>query len=227
MSLLRCENLKFSYTPGSPLLDIPHFSLDEGEKVFLYGPSGLGKSTLLNIITGVLTPQSGSVYLEDQDIFALSSSQRDRLRGEKMGYIFQNFNLIPYLNIEENILLPSKIFSQGISTAQWSEQAHDLMKTLNLFEYKKKRPDQLSIGQQQRVAQARSLLGSPKLLVADEPTSSLDEKNTQEFMNCLLQKSQEQKITILFVSHDQRLQKYFDRTIDLQEINSAKNEVSR
>lgn len=222
MNLLRCENLKFSFTPSVPIIDIPSFTLDQGEKVFLYGPSGLGKSTLLNIITGVIKPDSGNVFFEDKEIFSLSASQRDTLRGQKMGYIFQNFNLINYLNIQENILLPSKIFSQGMNPSQWQQQAEDLMKTLNLTEHKNKRPDQLSIGQQQRVAQARALLGYPKLLVADEPTSSLDEKNTEEFMSCLIQKSLEHKIAVLFVSHDLRLKKYFDRTIDLAEINSLR-----
>lgn len=221
MSVLRCKDLQFSYTPSVPLLKIPSFEIEEQEKVFLYGPSGLGKSTLLNLIAGVLIPQSGNVFIEGQDIFALSSSKRDRLRGQKIGYIFQNFNLIPYLTIEENVLLPSKIFQQNKSAAEWLSEAQSLLTALNLFEHKDKRPDQLSVGQQQRVAQARALMGSPSLLIADEPTSSLDEKNTEEFMKCLLTKSLEKKTSVLFVSHDLRLAKYFDKQIDLQVLNKA------
>ena len=191
-----------------------------GEKVFLYGPSGHGKSTLLNILAGVLEVKTGYVEVLGTNLHDISQGARDRLRGENVGYIFQIFNLIPYLNIKENIVLPCLINKKRAEGSDFYAQADELIKTLGLTEYASRNVTDLSIGQQQRVAAARALIGNPKLIIADEPTSSLDEKNTSEFMNLLLSEWEKRKFTLVFVSHDSGLKKYFPRTISLPDISN-------
>lgn len=221
-TLLDIKNLRFSYDPKQPrLLDIPAFSLSPGETVFLYGPSGTGKSTLLNLIAGVLKPSTGEIQFNQKDFSSLSAARRDRIRGENMGYIFQSFNLVPYLSAFENILLPTKLYSKGIPSTRYEEEANLLIEKLNLTTVKNQRASSLSIGQQQRVAQARALLTSPLLLIADEPTSSLDSENTSEFMKVLCETAENKKMTLLFVSHDKRLESYFDRSVDLRSLNQG------
>ena len=223
-SSIRLKSLKFSYDvkankPPPLVLNIDELEILAGEKVFLYGPSGFGKSTLLNIMAGVLEIKSGSVEVLGQNLHAISQGARDHLRGENVGYIFQIFNLIPYLNIKENIVLPCLINKKRATGIDFYAQADELIKTLGLSEHAEKNVTSLSIGQQQRVAAARALIGNPKVIIADEPTSSLDEKNTSEFMNLLLTEWEKRKFTLIFVSHDTSLKKYFPRTISLPDIN--------
>ena len=218
------KDLKFSYGKNSsnktPLvLNIEELEILNGEKVFIYGPSGYGKSTLLNIMAGVLEAKTGEVQVLETDLHSVSQSSRDHLRGENVGYIFQIFNLIPYLNIKENIVLPCLINKNRAAGIDFYAQADELIKTLGLTEHAEKNVTDLSIGQQQRVAAARALIGNPKLIIADEPTSSLDEKNTTEFMNLLLSEWEKRRFTLVFVSHDSSLKKYFPRTISLPDIN--------
>jgi putative ABC transport system ATP-binding protein len=217
------KDLKFSYTQkdkNAPLvLSIDELEIAQGEKVFLYGPSGHGKSTLLNILAGVLEVKNGLVEVLGNNLHAISQGSRDHLRGENVGYIFQIFNLIPYLNIKENIVLPCLINKKRAEGIDFYAQADELIKTLGLADHAHKNVTDLSIGQQQRVAAARALIGNPKLIIADEPTSSLDEKNTTEFMNLILSEWEKRKFTLVFVSHDTNLKKYFPRTISLPEIN--------
>lgn len=218
------KDLKFSYGKNSsnkaPLvLNIEELEILNGEKVFIYGPSGYGKSTLLNIMAGVLETKTGEVQVLETDLHFVSQSSRDHLRGENIGYIFQIFNLIPYLNIKENIVLPCLINKKRAAGIDFYAQADELIKTLGLTEHAEKNVTDLSIGQQQRVAAARALIGNPKLIIADEPTSSLDEKNTSEFMNLLLSEWEKRRFTLVFVSHDSSLKKYFPRTISLPDIN--------
>jgi putative ABC transport system ATP-binding protein len=218
---IKISKLKFSYSHQKNILDIDELQINPGEKVFIYGPSGYGKSTLLNLISGVLRFDQGSLEVLGKDLATLSSSQKDKLRGSEIGYIFQIFNLIPYLNIKENITLPCLINKTRGAGSNFHEHADELIKKLNLDNFQNQLVTELSIGQQQRVAQARALIGNPKLIIADEPTSSLDEKNTQEFMNLLMSEWEKRKFTLVFVSHDERLKKYFDRSISLPEINKA------
>lgn len=216
------KNLKFSYNgqKNNPLvLNINELEIAKEEKVFLYGPSGHGKSTLLNILAGVLEIKEGEVEVLGNNLHSLSQSARDHLRGENVGYIFQIFNLIPYLNIKDNIILPCLINKKRAAGIDFHAQADELIKTLGLTEHAHKNVTDLSIGQQQRVAAARALIGNPKLIIADEPTSSLDEFNTSEFMNLLLSEWEKRKFTLVFVSHDSNLKKYFPKTISLPEIN--------
>ncbi len=218
------KNLTFSYQKSvakiAPVvLNIEDFQVDYGEKVFLYGPSGYGKSTFLNILAGVLETKIGSVNVLNNELSKISQAQRDHLRGENIGYIFQIFNLIPYLNIKENIILPCLINKKRGLGINIYEQADQLIETLGLTDHIHKNVTDLSIGQQQRVAAARALIGNPKMIIADEPTSSLDENNTIEFMNLLLSEWEKRKFTLLFVSHDIRLKNYFNRAVSLSEIN--------
>ena len=216
------QDLSFSYNGIKQILSIKNFSVLPGEKVFIYGNSGSGKSTLLNLISGVLKPNRGNINLLGQEVGKLSIGKRDRFRGDHIGFIFQSFNLIPYLTIYENILLPLKTSSKRNSKvrANLREEITRISKHLNIDSYLDKRVTELSVGQQQRVAVARALIGSPEIIIADEPTSSLDENVTESFMKLLLQEHESKNFTLLFVSHDRRLAKYFDREISLTEINS-------
>ena len=216
ISLKKCL---FSYDNTNKLvINIDQLDIETGEKVFLYGPSGHGKSTLLNLTAGVLKANSGSVEVLGHELTQISQSKRDHLRGEKIGYIFQIFNLIPYLTVKENIVLPCLI-NKKRSDSDFHKQAEELIDSLGLRDYTDKKVTDLSIGQQQRVAAARALIGNPQMIIADEPTSALDEKNTREFMQLLMSVWEIKKFTLIFVSHDERLKSYFSRSISLPEIN--------
>lgn len=216
---INLDKCKFSYNKNSKLvINIDQLQIQSGEKIFLYGPSGHGKSTLLNLTAGVLKADSGKVEVLGSDLTKLSQSKRDHLRGEKIGYIFQIFNLIPYLTVKENIVLPCMI-NKKRSDGDFHQQAEELIDSLGLREHINKPVTELSIGQQQRVAAARALIGNPQMIIADEPTSALDEKNTREFMELLMRVWEQKKFTLIFVSHDERLKSYFERSISLPEIN--------
>tara|TARA_B100001248_G_scaffold39480_1_gene25251 strand:- start:8233 stop:8943 length:711 start_codon:yes stop_codon:yes gene_type:complete len=224
--LLRIENLKFRWPKAKKaLLYIEQFHLNKAEKVFLQGPSGSGKSTLLNLIGGVLSPESGHIRFQGENIFAKSEAERDQFRGDHMGFIFQSFNLLPYLNSIENVCLAcdfSKLKTERVlSRSQNLEaEAKRLLEALKLNEediYKK--VTDLSIGQRQRVATARALMGSPELIIADEPTSALDAQTRQHFLNLLFTECERFQISLIFVSHDPALGQYFDRSYNLSEIN--------
>ena len=223
-SSIYLKDLKFAYrsktnVPSPLVLNIDELKIFSGEKIFLFGPSGHGKSTLLNIIAGVLEVSEGHVEVLNTNLHKISQSSRDHLRGENVGYIFQIFNLIPYLNVKENIILPCLINKKRAQGIDFNSQADDLIKILGLTDHALKNVTDLSIGQQQRVAAARALIGNPQIIIADEPTSSLDEKNTTDFMNLLLSEWEKRKFTLVFVSHDTSLKKYFPRTISLPDIN--------
>ncbi len=218
--MISLKNVEFSYSHQAPFLKLEELKLMAGEKVFLYGPSGCGKSTLLNILAGVIKPKTGSLSIRDQDIFSLSASKRDQFRGENIGYIFQSFNLLPFLTVRENIELTSLITKKRKSD---QVQFEAITKTLKLSSLLGKKSYALSVGEQQRVAVARALYGNPSIVIADEPTSALDEEVSAEFMELLMLLHQEKKFLLLFVSHDKRLMKYFDRVISLPEINLARS----
>lgn len=225
--ILSIEKLKFSWDSNrDPILSIDNFNIDRAEKIFLYGPSGSGKSTLLNLIAGVLSPQEGKLSVLQTDIVNLKPSQKDKLRGDRMGFIFQTFNLLPYLNVIENILLPTDFSSlkkqKALKTSpSLKEETIRLMQALGLNkDIGSKKVSHLSVGQQQRVAAARALIGSPELVIADEPTSALDAEARSEFLKLLFSECERWQTTLIFVSHDKELGKFFDRQISLPEINS-------
>lgn len=221
MNLIELKQLRFSYPKHAPVINIADLKLAQGERLFLYGPSGCGKSTLLNLVAGTLIADHGEVNICDRDMGRLTASGRDRHRGENIGYIFQSFNLIPYLSVWENVMLPAIVSKSKGEAADVKAQAKALISKLGLESFSDKQASKLSIGQRQRVAAARALLGHPKLIIADEPTSSLDEANTAAFMELILSEAKERKLGLLFVSHDRRLESHFDRSIELPSINQA------
>ena len=225
--LLEIENLRYRWSRcDDPLLAIPSFKLERRCHLFLMGPSGSGKSTLLNLIGGVIRPQSGAIKFGGNDITALSGIARDRLRANQIGFIFQQFNLVPYLNAVDNVALPCRFSSTRAAKAadrSGSVPAEANRLLSSLFEdgsvNTQQRVDRLSVGQQQRIAAARSLIGDPALVIADEPTSSLDHDSRRRFMSLLLDETERSGSTLLFVSHDPTLSDGFTRVLALNEIN--------
>jgi putative ABC transport system ATP-binding protein len=217
------KGLKFAYRSGPPILDIESLTVPAGERVFLHGPSGSGKTTLLGILAGVLRASSGEVRILGTDLTRLSGGRRDAFRGEHLGYIFQMFNLIPYLTALDNITLPCRISQARRARVQGSleAEARRLARGLEIEDLLASPPGELSVGQQQRVAAARSLMGRPDLVVADEPTSALDADRRDAFLNLLFDSCREGGTTLLFVSHDRGLEGRFDRAISLPEVNRA------
>ena len=212
------RDVHFSYRSGPEILDIPELTIARGERVFLFGPSGSGKTTLLGILAGILTGFTGSVEVLGRDMGKLSGSQRDAFRGTHLGYIFQLFNLIPYLTVEENITRPGRLHS---ARAKSTAEAHAVAKRLGIEHLLSRAVTQLSVGQQQRVAAARALLGAPELLIADEPTSSLDFDHRERFLDLLFENCALSNSTLLFVSHDRSLAGKFDRQLSLLDFNRA------
>jgi putative ABC transport system ATP-binding protein len=206
------------------LLRIPHFAVGPGERVFLSGPSGSGTSTLLCLIAGILKPASGSVSVNGVCVSACKGAARDRFRGDFIGFIFQQFNLIPYLSLLDNVLIPCR-FSRtrrvraAMRAGSPREEAKRLLERLDLAPDIWDRPvSRLSTGQQQRAAAARALMGAPPLLIADEPTSSLDADRRASFLRLLLRECGEAGSSLLFVSHDQNLAGEFPRTVRMAEL---------
>ena len=224
-ALLVLSEVRFAWPQaGQATLHIPHWEVQTGERIFLHGPSGCGKSTLLSLIGGVLTPQSGRVRFMGQDTGQLSASQRDRFRGEHMGFIFQQFNLLPWLSGLDNVLLavewsPRRRARLGADARQ---VAQELLSSLGLSASEWLRPaGQLSVGQQQRVAAARALLGQPELILADEPTSALDAAHQDRFVQLLEEACTIHGSTLIFVSHDERLSRHFDRRVSLPGLQAS------
>ena len=219
---LAVQGLRFRW-PGADrdTLDIEALRVEAGETLFVRGPSGCGKSTLLSLLAGVLVAEPGQVLALGQDWAGLSSARRDRRRADHLGYIFQQFNLLPYLSVLDNVRLPLR-FSVARAARCAPGQAEALLARTGLAERHWRVPaGQLSIGQQQRVAAARALIGQPEIVIADEPTSALDEDLREAFMDLLLGACAEAGSALVFVSHDARLAARFARQVDLPQINRA------
>jgi putative ABC transport system ATP-binding protein len=206
---------------GVPCLDIPRFSVAAGEQVFLHGPSGSGKSTLLNLLAGVLLPRSGELRVLGRALATLSASARDRFRADHVGLIFQQFNLIPYLSVMDNVLLPCRFSARRRSRARDARRAAGrLLEHLDLDAQLWHRAAMtLSVGQQQRVAAARALIGTPELVIADEPTSALDAERQSAFVDLLTAECAGAGAALVFVSHDRRLAGRFSRQLALAEVS--------
>ncbi len=218
------RRLRFRYGGGPWVLDIPELTLERGERAFLFGPSGSGKTTLLGVLAGVLEADEGRVNVLGRDLPSLSGAQRDAFRAEHIGYVFQMFNLIPYLSVLDNIALPARMNAgrrARLDGAGVKETAALLADHLHIGDLLKKPVTELSVGQQQRVAACRALIGAPELIVADEPTSSLDFDRREAFLELLFQECERAGATLVFVSHDRTLEGMFSRTISLPDINKA------
>lgn len=202
------------------IVSIDQLKIEEGEHLFLHGKSGSGKSTFLNLLCGVLSPSEGDIKVLGKSLTSMSSFERDAFRSDNYGNIFQHFNLLPYLSVEENIALPlgfSKTKREKVSNVKG--EIKNLLKALELDVDLNAKALHLSVGQQQRVAVARALLGKPRIIIADEPTSALDLDAKEGFMELLFKQVEAQNSTLIFVSHDKTLASRFEKQHDFQEIN--------
>lgn len=223
--LVEIRDLQYTYSgQNKPTVRIPEFSIVRGEELFLYGPSGTGKTTLLELLAGVLRPQQGTLKILGCDFSQMSASERDAFRAEHMGYVFQNFNLIPYLSVQENISLPLHLSAARrarLGSVDTGMVIRALCGNLGIADVLGKKVAELSVGQQQRVAVARALLGKPDLLLADEPTSALDTDHREKFLKLLFELSDLYGTTVVFVSHDRSIETLFTRSISLESINKV------
>lgn len=226
--IVTISNLKFAWPGGPDLLNIEQFELASGERLFLRGPSGSGKSTLLGLIAGILDTSIGQLEVVGKPLSALTSRQRDTIRADHLGVIFQMFNLVPYLSVAQNVALPCQFSkarrAQAENAGGVAAEAARLLASLGLKDpdLLSRRVVDLSVGQQQRVAAARALIGGPQLIIADEPTSALDADSRDRFIQLLSEEATASGAAMLFVSHDQSLASLFDRSIDLLDLNRAK-----
>ncbi|UCH49525.1 MAG: ABC transporter ATP-binding protein [Betaproteobacteria bacterium] len=222
-NVVSLADVRFAWNAGSAIvIDIHRLDISRGERVFVRGPSGSGKSTLLSLLGGMVTPQNGMVRVLGQNLAALGGVGRDRFRADHIGFIFQMFNLIPYLSVVENVVLPCG-FSQRREKRAAKEAGSVEAEALRLLTHLdmaapdilERRVTDLSVGQQQRVAAARALIGAPELVIADEPTSALDADRRLAFIKLLFQECEREQATLAFVSHDAGLAPLFDRAIEL------------
>ena len=223
------RDLKFAW-PASTIssLKIANLNIPENSRTLIQGPSGSGKTTLLSLLAGILLPTSGQTVVLSEDLTRLNSKRRDAFRVDHISFLFQQFNLIPYLNLIENVLLPCR-FSRlryqnaGSDEAGLKDEACRLLNLLGLEpeKFSHLTTQKLSAGQQQRIAAARALVGNPKLILADEPTSALDPENRLAFLELIFKQCSKNQTTLIMVSHDTSLSAQFDRVIDLDVLNQA------
>lgn len=225
MSLLTLSDLKVEYPkPDGSLLTIlriPRLEVAEGEQIAIKGASGSGKTTLLNAIAGILLPAGGSVQLMGQDLTAMREAERDAFRGKHIAFVFQTFNLLAGFTALQNVVLGSVFAGDpNEETAATLGRAHELLKRVGLEERAHHRPHMLSAGEQQRVALARAMINRPKLILADEPTGSLDESNAREVLGLLKGMASAGHAALLLVTHDPAVMAQFARVVDIGELNS-------
>ncbi len=227
--VIHLNQVRFQW-PNSDVstLDIDQLSVIANEHVFIKGPSGCGKSTLLSLLTGINIATQGEVTLLGSNLTTLSSSDRDKFRADNIGYIFQQFNLLPYLSVVENVILPCQFSNKRKQSVKGSliQRANELLDKLHLPKSVRQKPViDLSIGQQQRVAAARALIGEPQIIIADEPTSALDHDNRSAFIELLMEEANRVGSTLIFVSHDPNLEPLFKRVIHLPTLNRAGDQI--
>jgi ABC-type lipoprotein export system ATPase subunit len=217
--MLRLENIKKSFVQPDgqcvPILDIPEFEIAAGEQVVLIGPSGCGKTTMLHTIAGITKPDSGRVLLDKVELTRYSESARDRIRADKLGYVFQTFNLLPGFSALENVLLGMAFAKKKTSP----ERARQLLEKIGLGHRLHNKPGQLSVGEQQRVAIARALANKPKLLLADEPTANVDPQNQDQIVELIASSCREENIALLMVTHSMAVADRFERVVELATVN--------
>ena len=224
--IIHLQDVRFRWPEqDNDLLHIPELLVRQGEHLFIQGPSGSGKTTLLNLLTGINLPNSGSVTVLGTPLERLSNSGRDQFRADHLGVIFQQFNLLPYLSLLENVQLPCGFSPRKRANAgDLGTTARHLLTQLNINESLLNQPvSKLSVGQQQRTAVARALIGSPEIVIADEPTSALDSENRDRFLELLFRETEAQGSTLIFVSHDQQISQQFQQVVNLTQLNRARN----
>lgn len=226
MEILKVENLRKTYGTGENqvhALDGVSFSVNKGEFIAIIGPSGSGKSTLLHILGGVDKPTSGKVYMNGNDVYAQNDEQLAIFRRREVGLIYQFYNLIPVLNVVENITLPVLMDGQKVNEARMNE----LLTTLKLNGRENHLPNQLSGGQQQRASIGRALMNAPAVVLADEPTGNLDSKNSQEILELLKLSNQKYNQTLIVITHDEDIALQADRIIAIEDGKIVRDEVIR
>jgi len=218
--MIELRDLEFRYGQSSFALSIGHLHLKGKEHVALIGPSGCGKTTLLNILAGVVLPHAGTVQVANESVAQLSDAKRRAFRIRNLGLVFQNFELLDYLNVRDNILLPLRV-GRGFSvTTELRQRAEDLAARLDIADKLDRHPPQLSQGERRRVAVSRALLLQPSVILADEPTGNLDPANKFVVLDLLLEHARESGATLLTVTHDRELLDRFDRVVNFSELNS-------
>lgn len=226
MEILKVEHLSKVYGKGENVvkaLDDVSFSVEQGEFIAIIGPSGSGKSTLLHILGAVDTPSSGKVFMDGSDVFAQNDTQLAIFRRRQVGLIYQFYNLIPVLNVRENITLPVLLDGRKVN----EERLNDLISTLSLTGRQNHLPNQLSGGQQQRVSIGRALMNAPAVVLADEPTGNLDSKNSQEIVQLLRLSNQKYNQTLIIITHDENIALQADRIIAIEDGKITRDEVLR
>ena len=226
MEILRVEHLKKTYGEGENAvhaLDDVSFSVEKGEFTAIIGPSGSGKSTLLHILGAVDVPTSGKVYMDGQDVFAQNEEELAVFRRRQVGLIYQFYNLIPVLNVRENITLPILMDGRKVNEKRLQEMIH----TLRLEGREKHLPNQLSGGQQQRVSIGRALMNAPAVVLADEPTGNLDSRNSHEIMELLKESNKRYNQTLIMITHDENIALQADRIIAIEDGRITRDEVIR
>ncbi len=216
MKILKVENVSKIYGKGDAkviALNDVSFEVEEGQFIAIIGPSGSGKSTLLHTIAGLEPPTKGNVYFYDKNLYKMNKKERTILRRQKIGIIYQFYNLIPTLNVEENILLPIELDKQKVDR----QKLEDIITFLNLTDRKKHLPNELSGGQQQKVAIGRALMINPTIILADEPTGNLDTKSSDEIVQLLKKANKEYKQTIMLITHNMKIAKLADRVIKIED----------
>lgn len=226
MEILRVENLCKSYGKGETMvkaLDNVSFSVEKGEFVAIIGPSGSGKSTLLHLLGGVDKPDSGKVYIDGTDIYSLNETNLAIFRRRQVGLIYQFYNLIPVLNVEENITLPMLLDGKKPDR----EQLEKILEVFQLSERKTHLPNQLSGGQQQRVSIGRAIINNPSIVLADEPTGNLDSKNSEDIIELLKESNRRYNQTLIVITHDESIALQADRVIAIEDGRISRDEVIR
>ncbi|WP_420592450.1 ABC transporter ATP-binding protein [Bacterioplanoides sp.] len=219
--MIQLTDLQFSYQQ-KPVLSIADWQVKRGEQLLLCGDSGSGKSTLLHLLAGLNQPDSGQLFIAGEELSRMSGRRKDRFRAKHIGFISQRLNLIPYLSVIDNVLLAARLSGTKTSRSQLAKQAAEQLQHVNLgAELHQQKAENLSIGQQQRVAIVRAMIHQPELILADEPTSALDQHNRDLFMDKLHAMCREHQTTLVMVSHDMSLAPNFSQTTALADINSV------
>ena len=223
--MLKLENIKKSFVQPDknlvPILDIPSFEIAAGEQVVLIGPSGCGKTTMLHTIAGITNPDEGKVFLDGLELTRYSEAARDRIRADKLGYVFQTFNLLPGFSSLDNVVLGMTFASKKISP----KRARNLLEQIGLGHRLHNKPAALSVGEQQRVAVARALANEPLLLLADEPTANVDPQNQQQIIDLIKSSCQAENIALLMVTHSMEVAEQFDRVVKLEDLNLVVSQI--
>ncbi len=219
--MIQVSDLEFSYGSLDFQLRVSELAIERGEKVALVGPSGLGKSTLLKLLSGILVPRHGKIRMGEVELERFSDAARRRFRASKIGLVFQELELIEYLSVRENILLPYLIHGFSKKRTEIHASAESLAAATGLADKLTRRPDQLSQGERQRVAICRAMITQPEYLLVDEPTGSLDSRTANEVLELLFDQAERNKTTMLMVTHDSSILDRFDRTVDLAELQIA------